>query len=154
VICIINPEAKLAACERMLEMKSPLKFKAVIAIPVLVLTLVSYSGATGKEKEKDAPITVSGAISDSQCAFNVHSDSRSHEWMEKKGVEGAGDDKSCTLRCVKEMGGKYVLVTKKEVYRLSNQTWPEKFAGARVKVTGFLDTKTHTLNVIKIEEDK
>jgi|SRR5450432_567588 hypothetical protein len=137
-------------------MRYPLKYQAIITIPVLVLTLVSYSHSSGKDKDKDkdAPITVSGAISDSQCAFNVHSDSRSHEWMEKKGVEGAGDDKSCTHRCVKEMGGKYVLVTKKEVYRLSNQTLPEKFAGAKVKVTGTLDAKTHTLNVIKIEEDK
>jgi hypothetical protein len=135
-------------------MKNPLKYKAIITIPVLVLALASYLYSSGKDKDRDGTITVSGAISDSQCAFNVHSDSRSHDWMKKKGVEGASDDKSCTLRCVKEMGGKYVLVTKKDVYRLSNQTLPEKFAGAKVKVTGTLDAKTHTLNVIKIEEDK
>lgn len=136
-------------------MKNPLKLKAMIVVPAVVLALASYSYSSGASgKDKDAMITVSGAISDSQCAFNVHSDSRSHDWMEKKGVEGATDDKSCTLRCVKEMGGKYVLVTKKDVYRLSNQTWPEKFAGAKVKVTGTLDAKTHTLNVVKIEEDK
>ena len=87
-------------------MKNPLKFNAIIAGLVLVLPLACYSADKGNEK----PITVAGAISDSQCAFNVHSDSRSHEWMEKKGVEGAKDDKSCTLRCVKEMGGKFVLV--------------------------------------------
>ena len=132
-------------------MKNPLKFKAIISLPVIFLALASYSYSAGKDK--DGTITVSGAISDSQCAFNVHSDSRSHDWMEKK-VEGAGDDKSCTLRCVKEMGGKYVLVTKKDVYRLNNQTLPEKFAGAKVKVTGTLDAKTNTLDVIKIEEDK
>jgi hypothetical protein len=133
-------------------MKNRLKYKAMIAIPVLVLALASYSYSSGKDK--DGTITVSGVISDSQCAFNVHSDSRSHDWMVKKGVEGASDDKSCTLRCVKEMGGKFVLVTKKEVYRLSNQTLPEKFPGAKVKVTGMLDAKTHTLNVIRIEDDK
>ena len=132
-------------------MKNPLKYKAIIAVPVLVLALASYS--SGKDSEK--PITLIGAISDSQCAFNVHSDSRSHDWMEKKGVEGAKDDRSCTLRCVKELGGKFVLVTKKEVYRLDDETLPEKFAGAKVKLTGTLiDAKTHTLHVIKIEEDK
>lgn len=132
-------------------MKNPLNYKATIVVPILALALASYSSG----KDNEPPITVSGAISDSQCAFNVHSDSRSHEWMEKKGVEGAKDDKSCTLRCVKEMGGKFVLVTKKEVYRLDNQTLPEQFAGAKVKLTGtVVDAKTHTLHVIKIEPEK
>jgi hypothetical protein len=131
-------------------MKNPWKFKAIIAGLVFVLALASYS--SGKENEK--PITVVGAISDSQCAFNVHSDSRSHEWMEKKGVEGAKDDKSCTLRCVKEMGGKFVLVTKKDVFRLDDETLAEKFAGAKVKVTGTLDAKSQTLHVLKIEPEK
>ena len=132
-------------------MKNPLKYKAIVTASILVLSLVSYSYSSGNDK--DGTITVSGAISDSQCAFNVHSYSRSHEWMEKK-VEGAKDDKSCTLRCVKEMGGKFVLVTKKDVYHLKNQTLPEKFAGAKVKVTGTLDAKTRTLDIIRIEEDK
>ena len=137
-------------------MKESMKHKAIITASVVVLALVSYSYSSSLAlgSDKDGPITVSGAISDSQCAFNVHSDSRSHDWMIKKGVYGAGDDKSCTLRCVKEMGGKYVLVTKKEVYRLDEQTLPEKFAGAKVKVTGNLDAKSHTMHVLKIEEDK
>jgi hypothetical protein len=134
-----------------------MKYKALITASVVVLALVSYSYsssvAAGVAAGGDS-ITVSGAISDSQCAFNVHSDSRSHDWMIKKGVYGANDDKSCTLRCVKEMGGKYVLVAKKDVYRLDDQTLPEKFAGAKAKITGILDAKTHTLHIQKIEEDK
>ena len=130
-----------------------MKYKALITASVVVLALVSYSYSSAVAAGGDS-ITVSGAISDSQCAFNVHSDSRSHDWMIKKGVYGAGDDKSCTLRCVKEMGGKYVLVAKKDVYRLDDQTLPEKFAGAKAKVTGILDAKTHTIHIQKIEEDK
>src|SRR5260370_4892585 len=34
---------------------------------------------------------------------------------------------------------------KDDVYRLDDQTYAEKFAGAKVKVTGTLDAKAHTL---------
>jgi len=129
-------------------MKLSLKYKIAVAVASMTTILVSYASA------KDETVIMRGAISDSQCAYNVHSDSHSHEWMIKKGVYGANDDKSCTLKCVKEMGGRYVLVGPKEVYRLDDQTLPEKFAGDKVKVTGTLDPKTHTLHVQKIEEDK
>jgi hypothetical protein len=125
---------------------------AILAASVVVLTFASYALTSGKEKE--AVITLDGAISDSQCAFNVHSDSHSHKWMEKQGVYGVKDDKSCTLRCAREMGGKYVLVTKKIVYHLDDQERPEKFAGAKVKVTGTLDAKQQTLHLLTIEADK
>jgi hypothetical protein len=131
-------------------MKKNIGYKAIMTASVLVIALAAHSSGN----DKDGSIIVSGSISDSQCAFNVHSDSRSHDWMIKKGVYGANDDKSCTLRCVKEMGGKFVLVAKKEVYRLDDQTMPEKFAGAKVKVTGILEAKTHTIHIQKIEEDK
>ncbi len=136
-------------------MQKAVDYKAIITASVLGLALVSYAASSSTVPSgKDGVITVAGAISDSQCAFNVHSDSRSHEWMEKKGVYGATDDKSCTQRCVKEMGGKYVLVTKKDVYRLDDQVAPERFAGLKVKVTGTLDAKKQTLHVLNIEEDK
>jgi type 1 fimbria pilin len=103
-------------------------------------------------KDKDATVTLHGAITDSQCAFNVHSNARSHEWMIKKGVPGASDDKSCTLHCVKDMGGNFVLVVKDDVYRLDDQAQAEPFAGKKVKAIGTVDTKTHTMRVLKIEE--
>jgi hypothetical protein len=118
---------------------------------VLLLLLASFSGT--KDKDKDTVITLHGAIADSQCAFNVHSSSRSHQWMIKKNVPGASDDKSCTLHCVKDMGGNFVLVVKDEVYRLDDQVQSEQFAGKKVGATGTLDAKTHTLRVLKIEED-
>ena len=117
---------------------------------LLLLASIGFS----KDKDKDAVLTVHGAIEDSQCAFNVHSDTRSHEWMIKKGVQGATDEKSCTQHCVKDMGGVYVLVTKNEVYRLDDQLLPEQFAGKKVIVTATMDTKPHTLRVLKIEEEK
>lgn len=130
---------------------------------LLVFVLVSAStlfsaGNAGKDKskdkDKDEPVTLHGAIEDSQCAFNVHSNARSHEWMITKGVEGATDDKSCTLHCVKNMGGNFVLVVKNDVYRLDDQVLSEKFAGAKVRATGTVDPKTHVLHVLKMEEDK
>ncbi len=125
-----------------------------IATTTAVLTFVLLLSAACFGKDKDGPVVLRGAIADSQCAFNVHSNARSHEWMIKKGVPGASDDKSCTNHCVKDMGGNYVLVVKDEVYRLDDQGQAEPFAGKKVKATGTVDTKTHTLHVLKIEEDQ
>ena len=142
-----------------MERGSPVIQKKTSTTLLLVFVLVSASTlfSAGKDKSKDnkdEPVTLHGAIEDSQCAFNVHSNARSHEWMITKGVEGATDDKSCTLHCVKNMGGNFVLVVKNDVYRLDDQVLSEKFAGAKVRATGTLDPKTHVLHVLKIEEDK
>jgi hypothetical protein len=129
-----------------------MNYKARKTVLILAVLLCSYSFS--KDKPKDNVLTLQGSIVDSQCAFNVHSETRSHEWMIKKGVQNATDAPSCTLHCVKDMGGSYVLVVKKEVYRLDDQVKTEMFAGKDVKVTGTLDAKTHVLHVFDIEEDK
>jgi anti-sigma-K factor RskA len=129
-----------------------MNYKARTAALSLALLLTAY--APGKDKPKDAVINLQGSITDSQCAYNVHSDAHSHEWMIKRGVQDATDDKSCTLHCVKDMGGAYVLVVKKDIYRLDDQVKAEMFAGKNVKASGTLDAKTHTLHVYEIEEDK
>lgn len=103
---------------------------------------------------KDNTVTLHGSIEDSQCAYNVHSAGHSHDWMIKNKVEGATDAKSCTNHCVRDMGGNYVLVVKNEVYRLANQDLAGKFAGDNVKVTGVLDSATHTVHDFTIEQDK
>lgn len=96
-------------------------------------------------------LELQGMISDSQCAFNVHSNNGSHDDMIKTRFGGA-NAKECTQRCVKEMGGSYVLVVEDQIYRLDNQVLPAKFAGAKVKVTGTLvDAKTNTLHVRSME---
>ena len=125
----------------------------VTTTAVLTFALL-LSAACCFGKDKDGTVVLRGAITDSQCAFNVHSNARSHEWMIKKGVPGATDDKSCTLHCVKDMGGNFVLVVKDDVYRLDDQGQAEPFAGKKVRAIGTVDAKTHTLHVLKIEDDQ
>ena len=130
------------------------RFSAVqLGVLILLLTATIYAGNNkGKDKEKEGPLSLTGAIADSQCAFNVHSSGRSHQWMIKKNVPGATDDKSCTMHCVKDMGGNFVLVVKDDVYRLDDQGLAEKFAGTKVKVVGTLmDEKTRTLHILTME---
>ncbi len=57
-------------------------------------------------------------------------------------------DAECTIACINEHGALYVLYDGKEVYTLSDQQTPERFAGKKVTVTGTLDAKT---KVIKVE---
>jgi type 1 fimbria pilin len=120
----------------------------------LSFTLLMAAYAFGKDKPKDTSVTLLGSIVDSQCAFNVHSENNSHEWMIKRGVQNAYDEKSCSVHCVKDMGGSYVLVVKKDVYRLDDQVKAEVFAGRNVKLSGALDAKNHTIHVFEIEESK
>jgi hypothetical protein len=131
--------------------KSMYKMRAAFFFTALAL-LSFYSFA--KDKPKDPTVTLHGAIMDSQCAYNVHSDAHSHEWMTKRGIQGASDEESCTQHCVKDMGGSYVLVVKKEVYKLDDQVKAEQFAGKKVKINGSLDADMHTLHVFDMEEDK
>jgi hypothetical protein len=123
---------------------------AFLFAAVALLSFYSFA----KDKPKDATVSLHGAIVDSQCAFNVHSDARSHEWMMKRGVQGASDEESCTRHCVKDMGGSYVLVVKNDVYKLDDQVKAEQFAGKKVKINGTLEAETHTLHVFDMEEDK
>src|SRR5579864_2993248 len=113
--------------------KSMFKIRAAFFFTALAL-LSFYSFA--KDKPKDNTVTLRGAIMDSQCAYNVHSDTHSHDWMTKRGVQGANNEEACTQHCVKDLGGSYVLVAKSEVYKLDDQIKAEQFAGKKVKVSG------------------
>ncbi len=130
-------------------MKQKLNYRKPAMFASFVVVLLATSSLIARDK--DGVVTLRGAITDSQCAYNVHSDARTHDWMIKKGVPGAADAKSCTLHCVKDRGGNFVLVVKDEVYRLSDQIYAEKYAGKEVKATGTVDASTHTLHVSKIE---
>jgi len=134
-------------------MNKSMKKMRCAALIFATLTLLSFY-SFAKDKPKDATVSLRGAIMDSQCAYNVHSDAHSHDWMTKRGIQGASDEESCTHHCVKDMGGSYVLVVKKEVYKLDDQVKAEQFAGKKVKITGSLDADTHTLHVFDMEEDK
>ena len=58
-----------------------------------------------------------GEVSDSQCALNVHSLTRSHQEMLKSKSMG-GTSNSCSVYCVEHLGGNLVLSASKDVYRL------------------------------------
>jgi hypothetical protein len=123
---------------------------AVLLVAMAVFVSYSFS----KDKPKDDKVVLHGSVMDSQCAFNVHSDAHSHEWMTKRGVQGATDEESCTQHCVKDMGGSYVLVAKKDVYKLDDQVKAEQYAGKKVKVSGTLDETGHTVHIFNMEEEK
>jgi hypothetical protein len=91
-----------------------------------------------------------GEIGDSQCAMNVHSLDKSHlEMLKVKSVGKTAED--CTLYCIRNRGGRFVLQNKNKVYRLDKQELAEGFAGRKVKVTGTLDSKTETIQVHRID---
>ena len=90
-----------------------------------------------------------GEISDTQCALNVHSLSRSHQEMIEKQSIGT-DAASCAKACVRR-GGEWVLQSGEDVYRLKNQTGMEDFAGQRVEIRGTLDAKTNIIDNISID---
>jgi hypothetical protein len=90
-----------------------------------------------------------GEIGDSQRALNVHSFDKSHwEMLQVKSVGKTAAD--CTLYCIKNRGGRFVLQNKRNAYHLDNQELAEPFAGRKVKVTGTLDLKTETIQVRSI----
>ena len=62
-------------------------------------------------------------------------------------------DSKCVADCVKA-GSKYALLEGSNVYELSDQKTPEKFAAKKVTVTGTLDAATKTIKVDKIEAAK
>lgn len=72
--------------------------------------------------------TFTGTITDEMCGND-------HKMMNVK------PDSKCVTECIK-MGSKYALLDGTNVYSLSDQSAPAKFAGQKVKVTGTLDGKT------------
>jgi len=72
-----------------------------------------------------APKTFTGVITDTMCG-------KDHSMM------GVKPDSKCVLECVKS-GSKYALLEGTNVYELSDQKAPEKFAGQKVKVAGTLN---------------
>jgi hypothetical protein len=91
-----------------------------------------------------------GEVSDSQCALNVHSLTRSHQEMLKSKSMG-GTSNTCSQYCIEHLGGSLVLSAGKDVYRLDRPDLVHGFEGQKVKVTGTLDPKVNQIHVLKIE---
>lgn len=88
----------------------------------------------------DAPKSYTGIITDTMCGAD-------HAHM------GITPDAKCVRDCVRMPGGrwKYALLVGKEIYTLSDQQTPDRFAARKVKVTGVLYPKTGILKVTKME---
>lgn len=115
------------------------------SLGALFLALWIVSSASGGTQRS----SFFGEISDSQCAMNVHSLSRSHEEMIKRRTLGT-DAASCSRACVRR-GGEWVLRSGEVVYHLLYQTGVEQFAGQEVKIVGTLDPQTNTIDNYHIE---
>src|SRR5438552_4242250 len=102
-------------------------------------------------QEKSARV-FRGEISDSQCALNVHSLTRSHEEMLKSKSMG-GTSRSCSQYCIEHLGGELVLSSGATVFRLDNQSAAREYAGQKAKVVGTLDPKTKTVHIVSIVPD-
>lgn len=84
--------------------------------------------------------TFTGVITDTMCGAD-------HKMMK------ITPDPKCVVECVRHdpKNNKYALYDGKNVYVLSDQQTPEKFAGQKVKITGTLFEKTKIIQVDSIE---
>lgn len=108
---------------------------------VLLLTVGAAASSVAVSAQK--PQTYTGIITDNVCATEGHTAMRM-----------GPTDAECTIACVLAHGALYVLYDGKEVYTLSDQRTPEKFAGKKVMVAGTLDAKTKTIRVDSIAASK
>jgi hypothetical protein len=88
--------------------------------------------------------TFAGTITDDMCANTA-----GHSTMRM-----GSTDAECTKACVAAHGASYVLFNGTDVWVLSDQKTPERFAGQRVTVAGTLDAKTKTIRVESISAAK
>lgn len=86
-----------------------------------------------------APQTFTGTVTDSMCIKADHSK-----------MQMGPTDAECVIACIREHDATYVLYDGRNVYSLSGQQTPEKFAAKKVTVTGTLDARTKTIQVSSI----
>ncbi len=98
-----------------------------LLLPVLAALLVASQSRT-----------FTGVITDDMCGAD-------HAPMK------VSPDPKCVDACVKSHNSKYALVDGKNLYKLSDQKTPEKFAGKKVRVTGVLYEKTQIIKVESME---
>lgn len=121
------------------------RFRGMICWTVGLLALASVAQA---QKSR----VFHGEVSDSQCALNVHSLTRSHQEMLKSKSMG-GTSNTCSVYCIEHLGGYVVLSVGNDVYRLDRADLVHGYEGQRVVVTGSLDEKLKQIHVVKIDLD-
>src|SRR5215831_3253517 len=112
------------------------------------LGVLAVAAAAGGQNTQ----TFHGEISDSQCALNVHSLTRSHQEM-LKGKNMGSTPAECSRYCIENLGGKLVLVSGKEVHYLDGPQSLMQFLGKKIRVRGVLDKANNTIHVMKIEDE-
>ena len=121
------------------------RFRIIICYAAAMLALTS--AAHGQNSK-----TFHGEVSDSQCALNIHSLTRSHQEMLKSKSMG-GTANTCSVYCIEHLGGYLVLSVGNDVFRLDRSDLVHGFEGRRVAVTGTLDTKLKQIHVLRIALD-
>ncbi len=96
----------------------------------LVIFAVALAGLAAAD-------TFTGTITDTMCGAK-------HTMMKDQ------SDEKCVRTCVKG-SSQYALFDGQNVYKLSDQKSPAKFAAQKVKITGTLDAKTKTIKVTSME---
>lgn len=99
-----------------------------------VLSLLLVSALSSQARQ-----TITGIITDDVCARVGHT-----------GMRMGPTDAECTTLCVTVHDAEYVLYDGKDVYMLSDQKTPERFAAQKVRVVGALDAETKTIQVESI----
>jgi hypothetical protein len=117
--------------------------RAVIWLAAAMVVLASAACAQSSKVFR-------GEVSDSQCALNVHSLTRSHQEMLKSKSMG-GTSNTCSVYCIEHLGGYLVLSAGNDVYRLDRSDLVHGFEGRRVVITGSLDSKLKQIHVLKID---
>jgi hypothetical protein len=105
----------------------------------LILSLLAVAALSAAPDTQ----TFTGIITDHMCATGGHAQMRM-----------GPTDAECTIACIKGHDARYVLYDGRNLYTLSDQQTPEKFAGQNVRVTGTLDDKTKTIQVDSIAAAK
>jgi hypothetical protein len=106
-------------------------------------TLIIVAAATASLSLAQTKQTFSGTITDDMCGATGHAQMRM-----------GPTDGECTVACVLAHGARYALTDGTNVYVLSDQQTPERFAGEKVTVVGTLDPKTMTIAVESIAAAK
>ncbi len=86
------------------------------------------------------PQIFTGVITDTMCG-------KSH------GMTAGQPDDKCIAACVKGSSSQFALFDGKQLWKLSDQKRPAKFAAKRVKISGTLNEKTGTIKMDSLEAE-
>ena len=105
-------------------------------LALAILAAAAFSGAQARQ-------TFTGTVTDDMCAMGGHGRMRM-----------GPTDADCVKACILSHDARYVLLAGEDVYELSDQQAPEKFAAQRVRIVGTLDAKSKTIRVESIAAAK